>query len=149
LKVSKNFIAQEFISEPHYSYLIDRYSTTHGFLDAFYRYIEYDTVILAQNVRDFLGYSIIINDWYYGGNFQNRGFRTSDFYNTDNKFKLSQHQRGLAIDFHSNSDTPEEIRDKIMPAYKELGFWRVEMDVNWVHIDRCRGISEKLVKFYP
>jgi hypothetical protein len=149
LKVSKNFIAQEFISKKHYDYLIKRYGNSDAFLNAFYRYIDYDTVILAQNVRDFLETSIIINDWYYGGNFQNRGFRTPDFYDTDNKFKLSQHQRGLAIDFHSNTYTPDEIRDKIMPAYKELGFWRVEMDVNWVHIDRCKGISDELVKFYP
>lgn len=148
MRVSPNFLAQEFIGKDHFNHLRSKYEDDSKLEHAFYRYIDRDTVKVAQNIRNHIDTSMTINDWFYGGKFENRGYREPSFYNNQ-RFKISQHQRGLAIDFHCEKYSPKQIRNKIIPHWKDLGFNRIEMDVNWVHVDLCKTGLDDLVKFYP
>jgi len=149
-----NFVTQEWIPRELHHYLVKRYGYNNkNYLTAFFRYVYIDTIKCAQNIRVFLGVPMYINTWHVGGKFNYRGWRPTDYYlKGDDETKnliLSQHQRGLACDFHTNEYTPDQLRDKILPRYRELGFWRIEMGVNWVHFDLAKGLTDELVKFYP
>ncbi len=147
-----NFITQEWIPREVHHYLVNKYGYNNDlYMSAFFRYIHIDTIRAAQRIREFLGVPMYFNTWHMGGKFNYRGYRPVNYYlkQSGRENYISQHQRGLAGDFHTNEYTPDQIRDKIMPAYKELGFWRVEMGVNWVHFDLAKGNSDELVKFYP
>lgn len=103
---------------------------------------------LLDRLRELFDAPITINNWKWGGQFENRGLRTSasQYYS-----KYSQHSFGRAVDFDVRGLSADESREKIRQWFNEgkleVDGIRMELGVNWVHLDvaNCSGIIE----FYP
>jgi len=93
---------------------------------------------LAQFYRDYFGASVRVNDWHYGGDFTERGFRVPD---TNTGARLSQHKFGRAFDCNVEGYTPDEVRREIKQNEKlfmEKGLTTLEsgdIATTWVHSD--------------
>lgn len=125
LRVSKNFNIVEFIPQEIY--------TRYG--DSAIRFINKDLIKIAQFIRDRFNNTVVINDWYYGGVYNESGFRTPD---SNTGANLSAHKRGMAIDIKIEGYSSEYIRQDIIQnydVYREYGVTAIELDtVGWVHI---------------
>ena len=88
--------------------------------------------------------SIIINDWKWGGRFDDRGLRNPCYYGSMEAFDSSRsmHKYGSALDFDVYVDgkriDPNVIRGWIinhrdLPWVYPITF--IEEGVNWVHVD--------------
>ena len=100
--------------------------------------------------------SIVINDWLWGGEFSQRGFRDFAYWSDIDKFikSRSQHKFGRGLDFDVYVDKvridPAIIRQLIIDN-RHLFFIDainfIEDGVNWVHVD-TRHTSEFLVVWH-
>ncbi|CAM3021228.1 D-Ala-D-Ala carboxypeptidase family metallohydrolase [Shewanella algae] len=103
---------------------------------------------LLDQLRELFDAPITVNNWFWGGQFSNRGLRTSasSYYRP-----YSQHSFGRAVDFDVKGLTADESREKIRHWFSsellDIDGIRMELGVNWVHLDvaNCSGIIE----FYP
>ena len=91
-----NFHLYEFVPQSAYNGLED-----HGL-----SLLHPELIDSTQKLREHLGVRMIINNWYNGGTFQNRGWRSPD---SKVGAKKSLHKRGMAIDFHSPDVTIKEL----------------------------------------
>ncbi len=151
MKLTTNFYLQEFVSKAFYDFYGEKCI----------RYLDPKLPIMAQGFRDRLGVPIIINNWVSGGPFNYRGYRDDSFYYEEINSGLyelkrkglgSQHRFGRAIDFHTNSITPDEIREDIkknFDVYKKMGITTIEENVNWVHVDMRWTNKDDLFLVYP
>jgi len=93
---------------------------------------------LAQFYRDYFEAPVRVNDWHYGGDFTERGFRVPD---TNTGARLSQHKFGRAFDCNVEGYTPDEVRREIKQNEKlfmEKGLTTLEsgdIATTWVHSD--------------
>lgn len=94
-----------------------------------------------DRIRELFGRPITINNWYWEGQYENRGYRPYKWYvNRNNLKSQSQHIAGRAFDFDVKGMKASDARKcvKIMKADGELphltGFEEYE-GMNWVHID--------------
>lgn len=90
-----------------------------------------------DQLRTNLGKPITINNWIWGGGFQQRGLRTSD---APEYSKYSQHSYGRAADFDVKGMTPTQVRLHVIQnrhLYPHISF--LECGINWVHIDVRNG----------
>lgn len=95
-----------------------------------------------DQLRETLGKPITINNWKWGGNFQQRGLRDVEFYGTALKYSdsLSQHKYGRAVDFDVKGMEAWQVREHIVinkHLYPHISF--LELGINWVHIDVRNG----------
>jgi len=95
-----------------------------------------DERILAtmDRIRKHFGTPITINDWHAGGQFSQRGFRTSASVGVT----LSQHRFGRAVDFDIRGMPAEEFRQMIRDGRltDQLSLVsRCENSVAWIHLD--------------
>jgi len=88
-------------------------------------------LITADEIREYYGVPVTINNWYWGGNLKNRGFREM---NTAIGAKLSQHKFGRAFDFDVKNVPAEQVRNDIRKGKFPL-ITCIEKGVNWVHAD--------------
>lgn len=88
-------------------------------------------LITADKVREYYGVPVTVNNWYWGGNLKNRGFRAL---NTTVGAKLSQHKFGRAFDFDVKNVPAEQVRNDIRKGKFPL-ITCIEKDVSWVHAD--------------
>jgi len=96
-----------------------------------------DALIALDDLRDFFGKGIIVNNWSWGGKFQWRGFRTPGKA-TELGNQNSQHAKGNAFDCDIQGFTAEQARQKILADHNNLllsKIMRMEADVSWLHID--------------
>lgn len=102
-----------------------------------------------DDLREFFGCPIIINDWHCGGDFQWRGWRT-----TAKAAELgaphSQHALGNAFDCTVFGLTAPEARRIILanqdkPLLQKIT--RLEDGVSWVHLD-CMELSEGIHRIH-
>lgn len=110
-----------------------------------------DPIILniLQEVRKDLG-SVYVNNWYWGGNKQWRGFRTPDssWYSAG-----SQHSYGKAVDFNVKGMSTKEVHEHILAnhdRYYALGLRRMESLVDaptWTHMDIKENIRDNIHVF--
>ena len=96
-------------------------------------------------IREQLRIPLIVNDWYWGGEFQYRGWRppacTVGAIN-------SQHKFGRAIDFVSPRQEAEQIRLKILENNRLFPYITyMEDGTTWVHID-CRNADVKHIHLF-
>lgn len=96
-------------------------------------------LITADEIREYYGVPVTINNWYWGGNFKNRGFREM---NTSVGAKLSQHKFGRAFDFDVKNVPAEQVRNDIRKGKFPL-ITCIEKDVSWVHAD-VRNVNRLL-----
>ncbi len=91
--------------------------------------------------RDVLKEPMIVNDWFKGGIYSQRGFRCNICKLCKDKTILNQiyltaHANGAAVDAVFRDITAEEARDRIrMRGYKFTVPVRIEKDVSWLHFD--------------
>ena len=89
-----------------------------------------------------IGRPIYANDWKWGGDFSQRGYRTNDDpVCKKQKFApKSAHFEGKALDFDISGMRAETVREWIRQHKDEAPHpFRVEAGVNWLHID-VRGM---------
>jgi len=101
-------------------------------------------------IRETIGKPITINNWFWGGDFDERGLRCNldpivKGKTNNNKIYLSAHVLARAVDFDVSAMTAHEVRKWLIENKSGLPFnIRLEKDVNWVHLDTY----DKGVKIY-
>lgn len=101
-----------------------------------------------DGVREFFDEPITVNNWFIGGKFQWRGYRTPE------KAKMlgapnSEHAKGNAFDFDIKGVSAEEARRVIKLNQNDpllQGIMRLEANVSWVHID-CKPVNSRIYLF--
>ena len=92
---------------------------------------------IAEFIRDKTGKGVTFNNWFWGGVYENSGFRTPD---CDEGANLSAHKRSSAIDIKVKGMSPLEILDFVNDKKLELitmgmtGFEEVSKTPTWFHI---------------
>jgi len=94
-------------------------------------------------VRQELGVPISVNNWFYGGNFTQRGLRhnMSPLVSSKDKLYLSAHIFGKAVDFDVSGMTAVEVRKWIVDNPQKFPYKiRLERNlggkpITWVHLD--------------
>ncbi len=139
MKVSKNFVIQEFVPEEIYF----------GFGDKSTWFVDPIIIKVAQFFRDRYGISITINDWHTGGKRNLSGCRPPS---TKLGARLSQHKMGRAVDLKWKGLDPEAIRKDIKENQKEflaVGLTAVEEGTDtWLYVD-CRATGMNEIYFVP
>ena len=107
---------------------------------------------LLDWLRDRYG-AATVNDWDWGGNFSQSGFRTVEFYGSPEKYfaSFSQHKYGRAFDVKFQSVSAEEVRLDLKLNWdaQGLGFpITLEDDVSWLHVD-TRPSKKIISSFKP
>lgn len=98
-------------------------------------------------IRDDLNLPITINNWYWGGNFDGRGYRWDDAVLHPEYSNTSQHN-GKAIDFTVSTMTAEQVNNYLIAnrnhsKLKAIRF--IEMGQTWTHIDSRPTESGQLI----
>lgn len=105
-------------------------------------------IVVMDSIREELDAPITINDWSWQGKRMWSGLRLpgSPYYS-----KYSQHSFGRAVDFLAAGYTADEVRAVIRKLFKRgklpVKGLRLELGVNWVHLDLANVIG--LVEFHP
>lgn len=112
--------------------------------DKCFELIDERVLITLDTLRDTFG-SCTINDWYWGGSFEQSGLRTSD---APEFSPTSQHTFGRAMDCKFKDVSAQAVREAVIvnkPLFPYITF--LEDDVSWFHFD-VRN-SERLVLWSP
>lgn len=116
------------------------------------RFLDNRLLITLDVIRDILGVPMVINDWYWGGNNQQRGLRTNIcpiVKSKGNALYLSNHCFGRAFDAVSAKMTAEEMRIKIARNSHKLPYpIRMEQGVSWLHVDLNQLENQPKVIFF-
>lgn len=136
MKVSNNFILQEFIDKETYQ----RWGNKSIW------FIDPKLYIIAQALRVRYG-SIKINTWNTGNDRNWSGLRTikSPYYSS-----YSQHTFGRAIDMIFSNYNAQQIRDFIKEDEQywfDLGVRGIEENVSWIHLD-VRNTNQNKIKWF-
>jgi len=132
----KFFCLEEFVSQDIFK---NYYNIAWSLLD--------DRILYTiDKLRIFFNKKIIINNWKWGGSFQNRGLRMFD---SSVGAKYSQHKFGRAIDFDVDGLNANEVREYILKRTDIFEYiTAMEININWVHID-CRYLyNEERIKLF-
>ena len=100
-------------------------------------------------LRKAIGKPITVNNWFWGGNLENRGYR-SIYSTTGGKF--SQHRVGNAFDINVKDMTPLQVYDFILENYTKFGITTVEhkdYTPTWTHIDFRPNNQKELLIVKP
>lgn len=171
MKISENFDVREFVSKSVH----DAYGENSKW------FVSDNIVKLSESIYSFFNthykeknkkvikVSIQINDWHYGGKYQNRGLRTIDYINEQiakgvKTAKLSQHVGGStnAIDFNviltmqdgnkilvDSNEVRKIILDNELWFMENAGLTTLEDGVfapTWCHADcRYTGLNKILI----
>jgi len=113
-------------------------------------YIDPRLPIILERIRLLCGNKpMTLNDWYWGGRFNLRGYRPPECTIGASK---SMHKQGKAADFTIKGMTAEQVRKVIRANAEELmalGLTRMEKDVSWVHIDLKETELNFIYEFKP
>lgn len=105
-------------------------------------------------LREELKKPITINNWKWGGNFDERGLRCNQdtlvlVKTSEGEIYMSPHIQGQAADFDVHGMTSSEVRSWIIEHQIILPYSiRLEANVNWVHLD-VRDTGQKVLLFNP
>ena len=137
MRVSKNFIIQEFVTPNIYR----RWGNSSIW------FVDKRVIDIAQWLKDYTGAIVILNDWYWGGDYENSGTREA--------FSLigvefSQHKFGRAGDPKIEGFPAQEVREIIRNNFKQLnqlGLTTIEKATpTWTHYDVRFTGSDKLLE---
>jgi hypothetical protein len=129
MKVSKNFILQEFIDPEIYQIKKEKSIEL----------IDRRIVLVAQLIKEIFDVPVMINNWHEGGGYKESGLRK---FLTKTGAPFSQHKYGRAADLKIEGwDDYEKVRDVIRDYWdnlRVLGLTTIETGTpTWLHID-CR-----------
>ena len=94
--------------------------------------------LTIEQIRKFYNFPMVINNWVFGGNFQNRCYRTQKSIVGS---RSGSHYRGMGVDFDCYDAKKVmipaiEMRKKIFADIDKFPYIRmIETGVNWVHVD--------------
>lgn len=111
-----------------------------GFMDA--RILQ-----VLDWMRERLSRRITINDYKWGGRFQNRGYRSNLYAKA---LYASQHLHGRAVDFVVEGMSVEEVHSWLEANKDHIPFpiWVEKKDgMTWVHIDVRQSNKKKIYWF--
>lgn len=138
-KISDHFYIHEFVPKVIYN----KYGENSKW------FIRPEIIRLAEFYRTWFNAPLYINNWFWGGDKQNRGFRTP---NTSIGALYSQHKLGAAFDCNIRGITPDEVRAEILAHEEEfmkVGLTTLEdghFAPTWVHSDiRPTGLDNILI----
>ena len=128
---SKYFKIQELVSENVYK----KYG------EKSWEFIDYRLIKVLDLLREHFNKPIIVNNWLWGGNLQQRGLRANKDELVANKkdYYISQHCLGKAVDFNVKGLSAQEVYDEILRNIEK--FYLISRIENikdtptWVHID--------------
>jgi len=125
-QLTNNFTLDEFVPPQ----ILDRFG------DNSIWFIDHRLPLLAQGVRDRFNVGFIINNYLYGGNRVDSGFRMPD---SSTGAELSDHKRGISIDMVPTGGILEldVIEDVInnFTYYQALGLTTIEVGTTgWIHL---------------
>jgi len=132
------FRSFEFVPPEIYNYFGEELS---------YHFINDSILMFVVKIRTYFNCRVFINNWYWNGDLENRGFR---LYKCDIGATFSQHKFGNAIDFDVDGMTAEEVRQAIIEKqdlFPEIT--RLESDVSWIHGDKKDTGKKDIVTFSP
>jgi hypothetical protein len=101
--------------------------------DASLLHIDERILVTLDQVRDFYGVAVTVNNWHRSGNFKYRGYRPST---CEVGATHSMHRLGQAVDFDVHGRRADQVRAELRQNYQRFPFIRrMEDGVSWVHID--------------
>ena len=112
--------------------------------DKSFELIDERVLITLDTLRATFG-PCTINDWYWGGEFEQSGLRTAD---APQFSPTSQHTFGRAMDCKFKEHPAAEIRDQVIQnrlLFPYITF--MEDDVDWFHFDVRNG--QRIVLWSP
>lgn len=128
---SKYFKIQELVSKAVY----DRYG------ERAWQFIDIRLIKVIDSLREHFGRPIIINNWLYGGNLQQRGLRANKDPMVQSKkdYYISQHCLGKAVDFNVKGLSVKETYDEILrnkeKFYLISRIENIKDTPTWCHVD--------------
>jgi hypothetical protein len=99
------------------------------YIELLCRKIDIKLVESDQKLTDKFG-AVTINNWFTGGQFNNRGLRLCG---SSVGAELSDHFQGRASDKTFRDYTADQVRDYIKSNWLTLGITIIEDNVTWVH----------------
>ena len=116
--------------------------------DSAWWFLDYRALKTLEWVREHLG-PCTVNDWLWGGSYEQSGLRTFEFYMQDDittkdtaklqiAMSCSQHKYGRGFDSKLQNYTAEEARQYIKDNWEEHGLgWPITLEegVSWLHSD--------------
>jgi hypothetical protein len=118
-----------------------------------WNFFDMRLLVTLEIIHKLLDKSILVNNYKYGGNNSQRGFRCvkcqlmQDVYMSGELF-TDPHALGKAVDFNVMGMSAEQVRQFIIGNKDHLPYpIRMERGVNWVHIDVCSDGSNKIIFF--
>ena len=117
--------------------------------DFAWRFFDEDILKDLDTIREHHG-AITINNWSFGGNLRNCGFRSNLYENTN--LYCSAHLMGKAFDLHSinNKKLYTDI-NQLFNSGKLKAIKRIESPLStkygWVHVDECPTNTTQLEVF--
>ena len=99
--------------------------------DKSFELIDVRVLITLDDLRMFFG-PCIINDWYWGGHFEQSGLRTVD---APEFSPTSQHTFGRAMDCKFKEASAETVRKFVIETRLLSHITFLENDVDWFHFD--------------
>lgn len=100
-------------------------------------------LISLDGIRNYFKKPVIVNNWYWNGKFQYRGFRTRE---CPEWSQYSQHSFGNAFDLDVEGMSADEVRQVIIENKEDSHFELItclEVNISWVHFD-CRNIADRI-----
>ena len=144
--VKKYFAIHEFVGR----YAFKKYN------EGAWKFLDFRLLWALYIIRTNLNRKITINNWFWGGQFSQRGLRSNlqqifSGYFKRLKLYLSGHVMGKAIDFDVEGMTASEVRLWIIENEHLFPFnIRLERGVSWVHLDVFYDSSKpKIYVFKP
>lgn len=145
-------VGGEMIYRPKYfkAYELVDFHTFDKFGEDSVAFFRPEILIALDTIREKTTLKCTVNNWKQGGPFKWRGLRTVD---SLTGASYSMHRFGGAFDLDIDGLTADEAREWLRanrPKYPELqAITRIEIGVNWCHID-CKPVAtDKLVEFTP
>ena len=125
MKVSKNFIVQEFVPIEIWK----KYG------ESSIRFVNPILVCIAQGVHDFYDKSVIINNWLWDGKYNYSGFRPPDCIIGA---PLSAHKRMAAIDTKVKGVLSNQVQKDVLnhqAYFMKIGVTTMELNTDgWTHL---------------
>ena len=128
---SKYFKIQELVSENVYK----KYG------EKSWEFIDYRLIKVLDLLREHFNKPIIVNNWLWGGNLQQRGLRANKDELVANKkdYYISQHCLGKAVDFNVKGMAAQEVYEDILKNkdkfYLISRIENIKDTPTWCHVD--------------
>lgn len=142
---AKHFKVKELVSEIVYN----KYG------EGAWAFLDIRLIETLDQLREFFGKPMYVNNWYNGGGNSQRGLRCNmdPLVKNKNRPYLSQHCLGTAVDFNVKGMTSKEVCKAILdnqdkfPHIKRMEHW--DNTPSWTHIDLANIDTKEIYVFRP